>query len=262
MPSLLEIYNRALAEVGTRTTVASQTEPSAEARQCNIAYPGVRDQLLRAANWNFARKTATLALLKAAPGTPENPNIPANPVWSNVYPPPPWLYEYAYPSDCIRMVKIIPQWQSNTGIVPPVFPQSTSTPIWWATPGVKFAIQSDENDQNQPYTMCVTNAQQAIACYTREITQTEIYDPSFTEALVAALAGRLAISLTGNLQLAKMKYQIANDAIMEARRTDGDEGLTVDDRTPDWISGRGYIWNNWGLDGAYIAPFGAMFPID
>jgi hypothetical protein len=260
MASLVEIYNRALAEIGTRTSVASLTENSTEVKQANIAWPGVRDQLLRAANWNFARKTATMALLKAAPGTPENPDIPANSVWSNIYPAPPWMYEYAYPSDCLRMQKLIPQWESNTGIVPPIFPVSLSTPTWWAQPGVRFVVASDHDDQNQPTTVVLTNAQQAICCYTRTVDQTQIYDPAFTEAAVAALAGRLALAVTGNQSLAKMKYEMANLAIAEARQDDGNEGLTINNVTPDFIAGRGYNYATWGADG-YTAPYGGLFPI-
>ena len=62
-----------------------------------------------------------------------------------------------------------------------------------------------------------------------------MWDDQFQQALVAALAGRLVIALTGDKGLAQLKMQEANQFIMIARVSDGNEGLTVNDVTPDWI---------------------------
>src|SRR5258708_25919710 len=99
MASEVTICNRALQAIGTRTTIASLTEDSVEARNCNLIYADTRDEVLQMAYWNFAQKTAYLALLKSAPGTPTNASSAAI-QWSAAFPAPPWLYEYAYPVDC------------------------------------------------------------------------------------------------------------------------------------------------------------------
>ena len=114
MTSILDIANRALSAVGARsgaagsvTALQSLNASSNEAFQVNLLLNPTRDDLLRAAHWNFARKTALLSLLKAAPGTPENSSTPT--AWSSAYPPPPWLYSYGYPSDCLKMRSVATQ---------------------------------------------------------------------------------------------------------------------------------------------------------
>jgi hypothetical protein len=57
------IGNLALSAIGTRSTIVSLTENSAEAQTINLHYANVRDELLREAHWNFARKQIALALV-------------------------------------------------------------------------------------------------------------------------------------------------------------------------------------------------------
>ena len=74
-------------------------------------------------------------------------------------------------------------------------------------------------------------------------------DPQFIQAWTAALAGRLAIPLTGDKKLANMKIDEANGYIQIARVGDGNEGLTINNITPDWIRIRGVTFvdgNGWG----------------
>src|SRR5438045_8831417 len=111
MASEVSICNRALQAIGTRTSIASLTEASVEARNCNLIYADTRDELLGMAYWNFAAKTAYLSLLKSAPGTPTNAASTAS-QWSSAFPAPPWLYEYVYPYDCIKMGRMIQQLHS------------------------------------------------------------------------------------------------------------------------------------------------------
>src|SRR5258706_8457195 len=57
------IANLALSAIGTRSTIISMSENSAEAQTIALHYTNVRDELLRDAHWNFARKQVNLALL-------------------------------------------------------------------------------------------------------------------------------------------------------------------------------------------------------
>jgi hypothetical protein len=63
--------------------------------------------------------------------------------------------------------------------------------------------------------------------------------------MTTALAMRLVIALTGDKGLAQLKMQDANDSIVRARQMDGNEGLTVNDVTPDWIRTRGISYQAW-----------------
>lgn len=86
MPADTDIGNMALSRLGTRATIADLTENSTEARQLNIWYETVRDELQSLVDWNFNRVSQALA----ASGSP-----PAR-----------WAASYAYPSDCLRMRRL------------------------------------------------------------------------------------------------------------------------------------------------------------
>jgi hypothetical protein len=257
MTSEVEICNRALSKIGTRSTIASLTEDSQEAHQCNILYTPTRDETLGMAFWNFGRKTTNLGLVKSAPGTPTNPS-PAgwNGTWSDDFPAPPWLYEYTYPSDCIQMRYIGGQLTSAfVGDVPIFGSAVTAAPQWTNVP-VMFIISTDLVSGNQA-SVILTNQYQAIGTYTMRITNPDLFGAQFTEALVAALAGKLAIPLTGDKGLAAGLFQQANSYIISARASDGNEGLTIQDSPVSWIQARelgGYT-----LDGYYVAPYNPLF---
>ncbi len=67
----------------------------------------------------------------------------------------------------------------------------------------------------------------------------------FLEAWWSVLGARLAMTLSGDKTLANLKIAEANAIIMEARKADANEGLTVNNVTPDWIRARGIFYNNW-----------------
>src|SRR4051812_38928967 len=93
----VSVCNQALLQIGARSTIASLTEGSVESNACNILFTPTFEMLARSAPWNCLRKQATLTLIAAAQGTPENPDGTTLPL-----PPSPWLYSYAEPSDCLQ----------------------------------------------------------------------------------------------------------------------------------------------------------------
>src|SRR3954468_25037564 len=138
MASEVTICNRALQSIGTRTTIASLSELSVEARNCALIYDDTRDEVLQMAYWNFAQKTVYLALLKSAPGTPSNSASTAT-QWTTDYPSPPWLYEYAYPEDCIQLSRIVQQIQ-NYYVGTPYTSGGTNTYPYVVGPGSPFKV--------------------------------------------------------------------------------------------------------------------------
>ncbi len=62
MSSEVEICNRALTEVGSKTVIALDST-SKRSRLCLLHYAPQRDALLRSYNWKFAIERATLALI-------------------------------------------------------------------------------------------------------------------------------------------------------------------------------------------------------
>lgn len=256
MPSVIDIANRGLQALGTRTTIASLTENSNEARQCSLVIEAVRDELMRMAPWNCGTNFNNLSLICAAPGTPENPSVGSS-TWQKGIPPPPWAYEYLYPADCLRPLWIVPQFTTGFASGVPITTAITGgAPQFWNGPPVRFKVGIDQiAADGQPAVIGAdtrviwTNQEQAILCYMKRVTDPNVMDDMFVQAWVAALAARLVWALTGNKVQANLKITEANEFIRIARAADGNEGLTINDVTPDFIRIRGvdypydWAWN-------------------
>ncbi len=161
MASRIQICNRALSAIGTRSQIASLEEDSEEAKQCLLIYDTTRTSLLQAAHWDFARATAYLTLLKALPGTPENPTVTSSNNWNPAtMPAPPWLYSYGYPPDCIQVRYISPQIFLG-GALPggiAIF----SSPVNIPSPQITlqpqaFAVATDTNTAGMQINIILTN---------------------------------------------------------------------------------------------------------
>lgn len=256
MASEVTICNRALQAMGTRTQISALTEASVEARNCNLIYADTRDEVLGMAFWNFSTKTAFLSVLKQAPGTPGGAASATQ--WSSAFPAPPWLYEYAYPVDCIQMRSIIQQ-PINAYVGVPFTSNGMASYPYFVGQGAMFEVATDEISGAQA-NVVLTNQYQAIGIYTMRITNVGLFQSLFIEALVQALAAKLTLALTGNVQLAASKFGQANAMIIQARASDANEGLTVIDNMPDWLAIRddfGYATDVTG----YIAPYGPLFAV-
>ncbi len=101
-----------------------------------------------------------------------------------------------------------------------------------ATFNLTFAAQA-----KQRVVLC--NQTQAILCYNVQVTDPNVMDPLFRDAWQHILAARLSYQLSGDKAAANTQVGLANNMIMEARKVDGNEGLTINDVTPDFIRTRG-----------------------
>lgn len=103
-----------------------------------------------------------------------------------------------------------------------------------------------------PYSQRVvlTNQQNPTLAYVKQVTDPNLMDSLFQSAWTSALAAGLAMGLTGDKALANGLVGQTNRDILEARKADGNEGMTVNDHTPDWIRVRG-----WGDPSMVSGPF-------
>lgn len=348
MTTEVDIVNRALQAIGTRTTVTQaelDNETSNEAIQANLIRDQLRDETLRMAPWDCATAFASLVYITSTPGTPENVAA-STPLWVRGQPVPPWAYEYQYPVDCLRVVYIVPQFQSGFQSGIPITNAVTGgAASFWQGPPVKFKVSTDQfwsltspsvafagtgyvvgdiitlpygdsanppiggpaqlvvtgvggggaitsvdvvsqifsGGSNEPVggsyfakqvspipqgtttgagtgaafsvtdpnwvfgtqRVILTNQEFALCSYIKRITDPNVMDPLFQEAWVSILGARLVMALVGDKQMANIKVQEANAAIVEARKADGNEGLTVNDITPDWIRTRGIFYSDY-----------------
>lgn len=90
-----------------------------------------------------------------------------------------------------------------------------------------------------PQRVILTNLQTPILAYCQEVTDYNVMDDLFQDALAKILGATLVNAISGDKNLAKLAISEANEAISIARSIDGNEGLTINDHTPDWIRIRG-----------------------
>jgi hypothetical protein len=108
----------------------------------------------------------------------------------------------------------------------------------------------------------LTNQEFATLAYVSDVIDLDTMDPLFIEAWVKILGAGLVRALSGDKATANALIALANEDIMEARKADGNEGLTVNDVTPDWIRTRGVNFMgsmqagpNFGFE------WGGLFPV-
>lgn len=124
--------------------------------------------------------------------------------------------------------------------------------------GATFTLtQVPASDQR----IILTNQEFAIANYVRDVSDENIFDDDFQEAYAFILGGALCKALTGDKGTANLVIAQGNAVIQTARGNDGNEGLRVNDVTPDWLRIRGIDYVE-DYSGPYNTGFnwGAIWP--
>ena len=94
MSSSVDISNQALIMLGA-SPIVSFEDKTIEANALKIVYGPAKDQVLRSYPWRCATKTVTLAQLEEEPVSPE------------------WNYAFAWPKDCIRVIRVYEEQDPN-----------------------------------------------------------------------------------------------------------------------------------------------------
>lgn len=196
-----DIVNNALARMGSKLRVGSLYEGSMQAKKFLDVYSQTRDELLRTQDWGFAYRSVDMNLLKQAPS---GGYVPPN-TWTPAYPALPYMYEYEYPNDCLRVraVKPVP-------IFIPNFDPQTHV----------FSIANDDTYTPSKKVILCNVPPTAVLTYTGQITDPTQWEADFVEVLSAGLARRLA-PLLASLEMAKMEAQDEALADSEADKTQG-----------------------------------------
>lgn len=160
MASVVQLCNMALSHIGSAARVTSLSPPdgSVEAGLCFTFYELARTELLEPGNWRFALKRADLASV-----TNDSTQ---------------WAYAYALPSDCMRALRVFPAGDPAT-----VFDDTTAAFVANDQGSARFDLEGD---------VLRTNVDDATLLYTRDVTDTTKFTPSFTSALSYLLASYLA----------------------------------------------------------------------
>jgi hypothetical protein len=155
--SRTKICNMALSHLGISKQIANvETERSAEAEACREFLDQAIEEVLLAWAWPFASKIASLALVEEDPNTE-------------------WAFSYQYPSDCLRITRILNDFDRNETI----------------ENEVKFRVQGD-NDGRQ----ILTDKEDAQAEYTVKITNVARFDADSVMCISLLLAAYTSSRIT------------------------------------------------------------------
>lgn len=177
MASVIEICNRALSNIGNSRSINSLTEASKEAGECSLHFDACRDAVLADFEWNFATKRLALADTGA--------------------PPPDWSYAYQYPTDCLRIVEIMVPGMRNPA----------------AAMRVQFEVGANTDGTGR---LIYTDQPEAWLRYISRVTDVNMFDPIFMEALAWRLSAAINMALTGSADFGNYALTMYNRTILSA----------------------------------------------
>lgn len=175
MVSEVNICNLALGNIRAGT-INSLDETSVQARQCKLRYPILRDQMLQDSPWQFAGSIRPLAVLTTT-------------VFN-------WAYVYQYPSDCLRINRVIPDYEEinqdnrTSGLFYPYRDADVYKPS--PVPTVEYKVFNVDGNK-----VIVSQFPNLRIDYRRRITDPTIFSLNFTMALSHLLAAELAVPIAG-----------------------------------------------------------------
>lgn len=271
MAQLVEdVANESLDAAGINFTIGDIQEGTQPAQILLRHYSQVVRQMLRGANWQFARKQAPLTMLADATG--QTPDVGFLVIQ-------PWTYEYAYPNDCMK-IRFIPwnNFAQGNGAPPgniaigtqPLTTASGQPPIY-AMPQrpARFLVATDSNYlppagaqtwdvqgvSPTSRTVVCANVKNANAVYTALMIYPSVWDPLFRQAVVATLASLVALPLATDkkmgIEMRNLNIAIAKQRLEQARISDGNETWSNNDHTPDWMQARNAGSRRGGLNGPW-----------
>ena len=258
MTSPADICNMALDAMSAKVTINGINPPSPPnslaAQVASRNYQTQVDSVFRAANWSDGRYQDSLEMLGAAVGTPENPAGGALPV-----PPFPWLYMYAYPTDCLRMRFVMEPPEAPDSSVP-VLTNVISNPSRPAPMvGAPFTPGLVKDTNGNLVKVILTNVRQALGVYTIRVDNPDLWDVLLKNSIIAALAAFFVNPIARNKDLMAERTQVAAGLILTARVADANEGVTSVDHLPDFMAVRGVGGGMWGgMEGSATGVAGSI----
>lgn len=233
--SQLSVSNLSLLAVGARASVSSinPSDGSTAGDAITTLYTFVFQNLARTARWGCLKKQATLSLFQAAQGTPENPSGTSLPI-----PQQPWLYGYIYPPDCLMVREVLPPITTSGSVTNQTTLNNSVTPQIPGQYQIPYAIAYTTDTMGNPLQVILTNQENALANYTVDQENPQLWDSLFTAAFVASMGAYLVPALSLNPPLMQQQIAVAERMIGLARGQDGNETPTVQNTVPDWMAAR------------------------
>lgn len=215
----LTVCRTALSRIGTQSSLSSLDDQSNEANQCATFYASALDAALASIDWRFATRYAPMSLV----GTP----------------PPHWAVQYALPSDCLRVRKILN---------PETF--LTSAGSAWGSQGVddnmleaiRFERGTGMAADGDVVPVLWSNLRSAWLAYTYRADNPGLWEPGFSEAFTWRLAYDIAIPLTGKSDIQQAMMAGFQESITHAANATGQEATMSCEILSELVTCRGVTW--------------------
>ncbi len=199
MPSETDVLNDALGQIGANR-ISAIDDGSINANHCLTFYPMLRDSALRSHHWNFAMKRVELAQVAATPAFE-------------------FQFQYTLPADCLKVVEY------NGASLD----TSQLTLLEAVQPG-RYKIEGRR---------LLTNDGEVKIVYISRVTDPNVMDAVFVQALSTWLASKLALAIAKDEKKSTALLKQAVEVLLPtAMAVDGQEGSVEVFRIPDLIVGR------------------------
>lgn len=238
--SNVDISNQALAMIGQKP-ILSFADQNELARQCSRWYDPMRRELLESCDWSFARNSARLNLIAAVAGF--NGNFPdwasvssssdSDPNHDTAFP---WAYVYKYPANVLYIHSVY-ALATGFGMAEEFMGYNQVEYTTWLQRMMKDYEIRRSRTTNQ-LVLC-TNIPEAIAKYTRDITDTSQFTQKFCTALARRMAVMMVMPLNGDTEIKAQLEADAEKDISDAFRMNLSENPEWGPRTSSYEDTRG-----------------------
>jgi hypothetical protein len=215
MSNAIDICNMALSHIGS-PRIQAFSDRTKQGYDCTLHYEPVRDSVLRAFPWNFAKKRKVLSL--------KDDSVSG------------WEYVYAYPTDCLRALDIynplISQSFTDGYYDNGLFVQSA---VQVKADRIKFEVSLNEENNRR---ILLTNQEDAELVYIARVTDPNVFDTEFTKALAYALAAELAIPQKGDPRLQEVMLRNYQMILGQAQKENANEQFDTPTNVSAYITAR------------------------
>jgi hypothetical protein len=206
--SLLDVWNLALTNLDVSQTVQSVNDDSEAAGACKRYYDFARKRVLEKCHWDFATKSAGLALLLDQSTVAKQSQI--------VFPG--WRYVYARPNDCLRALAVTTQYGMRVNpYTRSWWYDMSQAPQWgpYRPPWRQALDVINPNNAGQAIDI-LTDQDSAWLVYVTDVQNVNLWSQAFTDCVAWQLSVRIAGPVSANQVAKKNAITMAKETLTEA----------------------------------------------
>lgn len=221
MISDIDIANMALDAIHV-SNIGSFDDKSKQAEKCRLWYPIIRDALIQESFWTFADTEVQLTSTDASQ-----------------FPSSSYEYAYIYPADCLKIKRLCAEVSGVDLMMSGLYGTYGDNQYKLAESfnGIPNEIRVILGDNGKPtgQRAILCDLEDAIMVYVRQITDPNMFPPTFVEALAFKLAKRLAPIFNTDLSWKSAAQNDYLEAETTAKKASANEAVER-----DWDIG-GYV---------------------